>query len=139
MKRSFLYLSEVHVGDKFTTLSRTVTETDVVLFAGITGDNNPIHTDRTYAEKLPFKSRIAHGLLGAGIATGLWGRMGLVDGIKEPKKVEMALWKLIPPEEGSDFCHRLVYHGRDVCTARTKPHCEKCCLADVCARIGAEA
>ena len=80
MKRSFLYLSEFHVGDKFTTLSRTVTETYVVLFAGITGDNNPIHTDQTYAEKLPFKSRIAHGLLGAGIATGLWGRMGLVDG-----------------------------------------------------------
>ena len=80
MKRSFLYLSEFHVGNKFTTLSRTVTETDVVLFAGITGDNNPIHTDQTYAEKLPFKSRIAHGLLGAGIATGLWGRMGLVDG-----------------------------------------------------------
>ena len=77
MKRSYLYLSEFHVGDKFTTLSRTVTETDVVLFAGITGDNNPIHTDKIYAESLPFKSRIAHGLLGAGIATGLWGRMGL--------------------------------------------------------------
>ena len=46
MKRSFLYLSEFHVGDTFTTLSRTVTETDEVLFAGITGDNNPIHTDR---------------------------------------------------------------------------------------------
>ncbi len=42
----------------------------------------------------------------------LVNRMGLVDGIKDPKKVEMALWKLIPPEEGSDFCHRLVYHGR---------------------------
>ena len=42
----------------------------------------------------------------------LVNRMGLVDNIKEPKKVEMALWKLIPPEEGSDFCHRLVYHGR---------------------------
>lgn len=52
----------------------------------------------------------------------LVNRMGLVDGIKEPKKVEMELWKIIPPEEGSDFCHRLVYHGRDVCTARTKPH-----------------
>ena len=37
-----------------------------------------------------------------------------VDGIKEPKKVEMALWKIIPPQEGSDFCHRLVFHGRDV-------------------------
>ena len=69
----------------------------------------------------------------------LTNRIGLVDGIKDPKKVEMALWKIIPPEEGSDFCHRLVWHGRDVCTARTKPHCEKCCLADVCARIGAEA
>lgn len=62
----------------------------------------------------------------------LTNRIGLVDGIKEPKKVEMALWKIIPPEEGSDFCHRLVFHGREVCTARTTPYCEKCCLADVC-------
>ena len=66
----------------------------------------------------------------------LTNRMGLVDGMKEPKKVEMALWKIIPPEEGSDFCHRLVYHGRDVCTARTKPYCDKCCLADICPKIG---
>ena len=66
----------------------------------------------------------------------LVNRMGLVDGIKDPKKVEMALWKLIPPQEGSDFCHRLVYHGRDVCTARTKPHCEACCLADICKKAG---
>ena len=55
----------------------------------------------------------------------LTNRMGLVDGIKEPKKVEMALWKIIPPEQGSDFCHRLVYHGREVCTARTNPYCER--------------
>ena len=66
----------------------------------------------------------------------LVNRMGLVDNIKEPKKVEMALWKLIPPEEGSDFCHRLVYHGRDICTARTKPHCDKCCLQDICPKKG---
>lgn len=66
----------------------------------------------------------------------LVNRMGLVDGIKEPGKVEKALWKLIPPEEGSDFCHRLVYHGRDVCTARTKPHCERCCVSDLCAKAG---
>lgn len=64
----------------------------------------------------------------------LVNRIGIVDGIKEPKKVEMALWKIIPPEEGSDFCHRLVYHGREVCTARTKPYCDKCCLADICAK-----
>lgn len=69
----------------------------------------------------------------------LVNRMGLVDGIKDPKKVEMALWKLVPPEEGSDFCHRLVYHGRDVCTARTKPYCEKCCLKDICAKAGVDA
>ena len=68
----------------------------------------------------------------------LTNRMGLVDGIKEPKKVEMALWKIIPPEEGSDFCHRLVYHGRDVCTARTKPYCDKCCLEDICLKVNVE-
>ena len=68
----------------------------------------------------------------------LVNRMGLVDNIKEPKKVELALWKLVPPEEGSDFCHRLVYHGRDVCTARTKPHCDRCCLSDICAKNGVE-
>src|SRR5699024_5255845 len=62
----------------------------------------------------------------------LVNRIGLVDGIKEPKKVEMELWKIIHQEEGSDFCHRLVFHGRDICTARTKPHCEKCCLEDIC-------
>lgn len=62
----------------------------------------------------------------------LTNRMGLVDNIKEPKKVEMALWKIIPPEEGSDFCHRLVDHGREICTARTKPYCDRCCLNDIC-------
>lgn len=66
----------------------------------------------------------------------LVNRMGLVDGIQEPKKVEMALWKLIPGEEGSDFCHRLVWHGREICSARTRPHCERCCLKDICAQNG---
>ena len=66
----------------------------------------------------------------------LVNRMGLVKGIKEPAKVEKELWKIIPPKEGSDFCHRLVYHGRDVCTARTKPYCDKCCLQDICKKVG---
>ena len=64
----------------------------------------------------------------------LTNRMGLVDGIKDPKKVEMALWKIIPGEKGSDFCHRLVNHGREVCTAR-KAYCEKCCLQEVCKKV----
>ena len=66
----------------------------------------------------------------------LANRIGLVDGIREPKKVEMALWKLIPPEDSNDFCHRLVDHGRAVCTARTAPYCDRCCLNDICKKAG---
>ena len=51
---------------------------------------------------------------------------------KDPKKVEMQLWKIIPPEEGNALCHRFVLHGREVCTARTKPYCDQCCLNDLC-------
>lgn len=68
----------------------------------------------------------------------LTNRMGLVDGIKDPKKVEMALWEIIPPEEGNSFCHRLVFHGREICTARTKPHCDRCVLHDICEKNGVE-
>ena len=66
----------------------------------------------------------------------LCNRIGLVHGLKEPAKVERELWKIIPPEEGNDFCHRLVYHGREVCTARTKPYCDRCCLQDICEKNG---
>ncbi|MBR2528485.1 MAG: endonuclease III [Blautia sp.] len=66
----------------------------------------------------------------------LVNRIGLVDQIKDPKKVEMALWKIIPPEEGNALCHRFVEHGRAVCTARTKPFCDRCCLIGVCDQRG---
>ena len=62
----------------------------------------------------------------------LANRMGLAVG-KEPYKVEMQLAELIPPEKQSDFCHRLVLHGRAVCSAR-KPTCDICVLHDVCAK-----
>ncbi len=62
----------------------------------------------------------------------LSNRIGLVDGTKDPYKVEMALRKIVPPEEGNDLCHRLVDHGRAVCTARTSPYCDKCVLSDIC-------
>ena len=62
--------------------------------------------------------------------------IGLVDNIKEPAKVERELWKIIPPEEGSDLCHRFVHHGRAVCVAR-RPACSSCCLRDIC-RYGSE-
>ncbi len=61
----------------------------------------------------------------------LSNRMGLVDDLKDPVKIEMALRKVLPPEKSSDFCHRLVLHGRAVCTAR-KPMCENCCCRHFC-------
>ena len=61
----------------------------------------------------------------------LSNRMGLVDNMKEPEKIETALRKLLPPEESNDFCHRLVLHGRAVCPAK-KPLCENCCVRHVC-------
>lgn len=61
----------------------------------------------------------------------LSGRLGLTDGSKDPYQVEMQLVPKIPPEEQSDFCHRLVLHGRAVCTARS-PKCEDCTLAPMC-------
>ncbi len=58
------------------------------------------------------------------------GRLGLTEG-KDPEKVEMQLRKLLPPEESSDFCHRIVLFGREICTARS-PKCEACPLAFHC-------
>lgn len=58
-------------------------------------------------------------------------RLGLVDGLKEPEKIERELRKLLPPEHSSDFCHCIVLHGRAVCDAR-KPLCNQCCLKSLC-------
>lgn len=61
----------------------------------------------------------------------LSNRMGLVDNLKDPAKIEPLLRAQLPSEKSSDFCHRLVLHGRAVCTAR-KPECERCCVKHVC-------
>ncbi len=61
----------------------------------------------------------------------LTNRMGMVDGLKEPEKIEKVLREVLPPEKSSDFCHRMVLHGRAVCDAR-KPRCERCCIAPWC-------
>lgn len=60
----------------------------------------------------------------------LTNRIGLVD-VKEPVKIEMQLRKILPPEKSSDFCHRMVHHGRAVCSARN-PKCESCCIKHLC-------
>ena len=57
-------------------------------------------------------------------------KLGLAQG-KDPAKVEQQLWQVLPPEESSDFCHRIVLHGRAVCTARA-PKCDQCTLAPYC-------
>ena len=61
------------------------------------------------------------------------GRLGLSKG-KEPEKVERQLRKILPPEESSDFCHRIVLFGREICTARS-PKCGSCPLAGYCSEI----
>ncbi len=67
----------------------------------------------------------------------LSNRMGLVDGTKDPVKIEKLLREILPPERSSDFCHRIVYHGRAVCDAR-KPRCEACCVKHVCKTFSGE-
>lgn len=61
----------------------------------------------------------------------LTNRMGLIDGLKDPVKIEQALREILPADRSSDFCHRLVIHGRAVCPARA-PKCADCCCADIC-------
>ena len=62
------------------------------------------------------------------------GRLGLTDGSKDPEKVERQLRAILPPEESSDFCHRIVLFGREVCTARS-PQCQNCPLAPLCSHM----
>lgn len=68
----------------------------------------------------------------------LSNRMGLVDNLKDPVKIETALRAILPPEKSSDFCHRLVLHGRAVCDAR-RPQCALCCVRHVCQSCEREA
>ena len=65
------------------------------------------------------------------------GRLGITDGSKDPLQVERQLRAILPPEESSDFCHRMVLFGRDVCTARS-PKCDGCPLRADCASAKAE-
>ncbi len=74
-----LYLSEYHVGDKFESVCQTITDAAVIMFAGITGDMHPLHTDEEYAKTQPAGCRIAHGMLIAAVAVGLYTRLGIIE------------------------------------------------------------
>ena len=69
-----LYFEDLHVGDEFTSPGRTVTEADIVIFAGLSGDYNVLHTDAEHMKSSIFGERIAHGLLGLSIQHGLLAR-----------------------------------------------------------------
>jgi acyl dehydratase len=75
-----LYFEDVRVGFRFETPRRTVTEADLVAFAGVSGDFNPLHTDSVFAAESIYGERIAHGALVLSLATGLRQRVGLFDG-----------------------------------------------------------
>jgi 3-hydroxybutyryl-CoA dehydratase len=70
-----LYLEDISVGDAFTTAARTITETDIVSFACLSGDFNPLHIDHEWARRGPFGRPIAHGLLSLAISSGLRSRL----------------------------------------------------------------
>jgi acyl dehydratase len=91
-----LYFEEFSVGQKVTTVGRTVSEADIFGFAGLTGDFNQIHTDAAFAGKTQFGQRIAHGLLGLSIATGLIMRTGLLEGTVLAFR-EINEWKFVKP------------------------------------------
>jgi len=74
------YLDQLKVDDEFITPSRTITETDVVMFAGMTGDYNELHTSEEYMKNSQFGKRLVHGLLALSISHGLIFRLGILEG-----------------------------------------------------------
>lgn len=78
--RRGLYFEEFEEGMELETRGRTIAETDIVNFAGVSGDFNPMHTDAAYAQTTQFGKRVAHGLLGLSVASGLAYQMGFLDG-----------------------------------------------------------
>lgn len=77
------YFEEFDIGDAFETAERTISEQDVLAFAALSGDNNPLHVDPQYAATTQFGRQIAHGLLGLSVATGLAWQTGVLEGTTE--------------------------------------------------------
>ncbi len=102
-----LYFEEFTVGQVVKTLSRTVSEDAIFSFAGLTGDYNQIHTDAEFAKTTQFGQRVAHGLLGLSIATGLIMRTGYLEGTVLAFR-EIQEWKFIKPIFIGDTIHALL-------------------------------
>lgn len=91
-----LYYENFEIGMKIATVSRTVTESDVVTFAGLSGDFNQIHTDAEFSRNTLFGQRVAHGLLVVSIASGLAMRTGVLEGTAMAFR-EINEWKFSRP------------------------------------------
>ena len=99
-----MYFEEFTVGQRIITAGRTITESDIVSFAGLSGDYNQIHTDSVYAAQSPFGQRVAHGLLGLSIASGLVVQTGMMEGTIIAFR-EIDEWKFIQPIYIGDTIH----------------------------------
>jgi 3-hydroxybutyryl-CoA dehydratase len=99
-----MWFEEFEVGEQIISPGRTITESDIVSFAGLSGDYNQIHTNAELAGKTPFGQRVAHGLLGLSIASGLAMRTGVLEGTVIAFR-EINNWKFTNPIFIGDTIH----------------------------------
>jgi acyl dehydratase len=104
IKRRGLYFQEFEIGQNIVTEARTITEADIVNFAGVSGDFTTIHTDAVYSSQTPFGQRVAHGLLVLSIASGLIIRTGALEGTVLAFR-EISNWKFSKPAFIEDTLH----------------------------------
>ena len=103
-KQRGLYFEEFEVGQRFYSAGRTITESDIVSFAGLSGDYNQIHIDAEFSKETPYGQRIAHGLLVTSIASGLIAQSGLIEGTVLAFR-EINKWKFATPTYIGDTVH----------------------------------
>jgi len=94
--RSGMFFEEFEVGQRLRTAGRTITEADIVAFAGVSGDYNQIHTNAEFSKTTPFGQRVAHGLLGLSIVSGLVVQAGILQGTVQAFR-EVNSWKFTKP------------------------------------------
>lgn len=99
-----MFFEEFKPGQRVLTAGRTVSEADIVSFAGLSGDFNQIHTDAHFAQNTPFGQRIAHGLLVTAIASGLTVQTGIIEGTVIAFR-EITDWKFVKPVFIGDTVH----------------------------------
>lgn len=97
-----LHFDDVQVGDSWKSGARTVTETDIVMFAGLTGDYNPLHIDKEFAQETFYGQRIAHGLYGAALVAGLGSHAPLM---QTEAFVQIRQWQFLRPLFIGDTVH----------------------------------